>query len=147
MAMESTRYLVRPGHAGDATDLAALQAAAQLQPAGGGEPHPGIEAWVYDLMDGHPTVTPADFLVVEDTATGRPAASLVGLRQDWCLAGVRLPVGQVELVATAPEHRGNRLTSRLFAALHSRYRADGVTLQMIEGIPYFYRRVPSHRRR
>jgi GNAT superfamily N-acetyltransferase len=141
MVMESTRYRVRPGHAGDATDLATLQAATQLQPAGGGEPHPGIEAWVYDLMDGHPTVTPADFLVVEDTATGRPAASLVGLRQDWCLAGVRLPVGQVELVATAPEHRGNRLTSLLFAALHSRYRADGVTLQMIEGIPYFYRRL------
>ncbi|MEU4160525.1 GNAT family N-acetyltransferase [Actinoplanes sp. NPDC026670] len=141
MTMVGTRYLVRPGRAGDADDLAALQAATQLQPVTGGEPDPAIEAWVRDLMDGHPSVTPDDFLVVEDTATGRPAASLVGLRQDWYLGGARLPVGQVELVATAPGHRGNRLTEMLFAALHDRYRAGGVTLQMIEGIPYFYRRL------
>ncbi|BEL05500.1 hypothetical protein Q0Z83_036910 [Actinoplanes sichuanensis] len=141
MTTVDTRYAIRVGRAGDADDLAALQASTQLQPVTGGESHPGIAAWVYDLMDGHPSVTPDDFLVVEDVATGRPAASLVGLRQDWFLAGVRLPVGQVELVATAPEHRGRRLTEMLFAALHDRYRADGVTLQMIEGIPYFYRRL------
>jgi hypothetical protein len=142
MTSVDTRYTVRVGRAEDAAGLATLQASTQLQPAGGGgDPHPGIEAWVLDLMDGHPTVTPADFLVVEDTATGRPAASLVGLRQDWYLGGVRLPVGQVELVATDPGHRGNRLTELLFTALHERYRADGVTLQMIEGIPYFYRRL------
>lgn len=113
----------------------------QLQNLTGGQPHPGIAAWVDDLFDGHPAVVPDDFLVAEDPATGRPAASLVGLRQDWSLAGVRLPVAQVELVGTAPEHRGNRLTERLFAALHRRYAADGVPLQIIEGIPYFYRRL------
>ncbi|WP_433788796.1 GNAT family N-acetyltransferase [Actinoplanes sp. CA-252034] len=141
MLTADTRYQVRVGRAGDADHLADLQATTQLQPAAGGEPHAGIAAWVHDLMDGHPSAGPADFLVAEDVATGRPAASLVGLRQDWFLGGVRLPVGQVELVATAPEHRGNRLTEILFAALHERFRADGVTLQMIEGIPYFYRRL------
>ncbi|MEK8110474.1 GNAT family N-acetyltransferase [Micromonospora sp. M12] len=84
---------------------------------------------------------PDDFLVAEDTATGRPVASLVGLRQNWSLAGVQLPVAQVELVGTAPEHRGNRLTEHLFAALHQRYALDGVPVQVIEGIPYFYRRL------
>jgi hypothetical protein len=53
----------------------------------GGQPHPGIAAWVEDLLDGHPSVVPDDFLVAEDSATGRPVASLVELRQDWSLAG------------------------------------------------------------
>ncbi|WP_328471967.1 GNAT family N-acetyltransferase [Actinoplanes sp. NBC_00393] len=133
-------YLIRPGRIADTADVAALQAAVQLQAATGGQPHPGIAAWVEDLMEGHPSVTPADFLVAEDTATGRPVASLVSLRQDWFLDGVRLPAVQTELVGTAPEHRGNRLTERLFAALHERYPTADVPIQMIEGIPYFYRR-------
>ncbi|MEJ3746868.1 GNAT family N-acetyltransferase [Actinomycetes bacterium KLBMP 9797] len=141
MTGEDDRYVIRPGHARDAVELARLHASVQLQAATGGQPHPGIAAWVEDLLDGHPSVTADDFLVAEDTATGRPVASLVGLRQDWHLAGVRLPVAQIELVGTAPEHRGNRLTERLFAALHQRYAAGGVPVQMIEGIPYFYRRL------
>lgn len=141
MTREDDRYVIRPGRARDAVELADLHASVQLQAVTGGQPHPGIAAWVEDLLDGHPSVTPDDFLVAEDTATGQPAASLVGLRQDWCLAGVRLPVAQVELVGTAPEHRGNRLADRLFAALHKRYQTEGVPLQVIEGIPYFYRRL------
>lgn len=135
------RYVIRPGRAADAAELARLHASVQLQAATGGQPHPGIAAWVEDLMAGHPSAGPHDFLVAEDPATGRPAASLVGLRQDWSLAGIRLPVAQIELVGTAPAHRGSRLTERLFAALHQRYAAGGVPLQMIEGIPYFYRRL------
>jgi ribosomal protein S18 acetylase RimI-like enzyme len=144
MTDEDDRYLVRPGRAADAGELADLHASVQLQAATGGQPHPGIAAWVEDLLAGHPSVVPEDFLVVEDAATGRAVASLVGLRQDWSLAGVRLPVAQIELVGTAPEHRGHRLTDRLFAALHQRYAADGVPVQIIEGIPYFYRRLGYH---
>ncbi|MGI5520546.1 GNAT family N-acetyltransferase [Micromonospora sp. CA-259024] len=141
MTTQNDRYVIRPGRAHDAIDLARLHASVQLQAVTGGQPHPGIAAWVEDLLDGHPSVVPDDFLVAEDTATGCPVASLVGLRQQWSLAGVQLPVAQVELVGTAPEHRGNRLTERLFAALHKRYAADGVPVQVIEGIPYFYRRL------
>ncbi|MEV6304551.1 GNAT family N-acetyltransferase [Actinoplanes sp. NPDC051861] len=141
MTTGTVRYLIRPGRPSDAAELADLQASVQLQRVTGGKPHPGIAAWVHDLLDGHPSVTPDDFLVAEDPATGRPVASLVSLRQDWALTGVRLPVAQIELVGTAPEHRGNRLTEQLFAALHQRHAADGVAIQMIEGIPYFYRRL------
>ncbi|MEU4421783.1 GNAT family N-acetyltransferase [Actinoplanes sp. NPDC024001] len=141
MLTDTGHYTIRPGRASDVDDLARLQAAVQLQAVTGGAPHAGIAAWVEDLLDGHPTVTPDDFLVAEDTATGRPAASLVALRQEWDLAGVRLPVVQVELVGTTPQHRGNRLTERLFAALHQRCDEGGVLVQMIEGIPYFYRRL------
>lgn len=135
------RYRIRPGRAEDTADLARLHASVQLQTVTGGQPHPGIAAWVEDLMEGHPSVRPEDFLVAEETATGRPVAGLVDLRQDWSLAGIRLPVAQIELVGTEPEHRGNRLTERLFAALHERHATDGVPLQVIEGIPYFYRRL------
>jgi hypothetical protein len=141
MTREHDRYKIRAGRASDVRELAHLHASVQLQAVTGGQPHPGIAAWVEDLLDGHPSVVPDDFLVAEDTTTGRPAASLVGLRQDWSLAGIPLPVAQIELVGTAPEHRGNRLTERLFAQLHQRYADDGVPLQVIEGIPYFYRRL------
>lgn len=141
MARESDRYLIRPGRARDAVDLAPLHASVQLQAVTGGQPHPGIAGWIEDLLDGHPSVVPEDFLVAEDSATGRPVASLVGLRQDWSLTGVRLPVVQIELVGTAPEHRGNRITERLFAALQERHAAGDVPVQVIEGIPYFYRRL------
>jgi predicted N-acetyltransferase YhbS len=141
VSTDNDRYIVRPGRASDATELARLHASVQLQPVTGGQPHPGVAAWVEDLMDGHPSVVPDDFLVAEDSATGRPVASLVALRQDWSLAGVPLPVAQIELVGTAPEHRGNRLTQRLFAALHRRCAATGVPIQVVEGIPYFYRRL------
>ncbi|MEW2427286.1 GNAT family N-acetyltransferase [Micromonospora sp. NPDC047644] len=141
MTPENDRYVVRSGRASDAVELARLHASVQLQAVTDGRPHPGIAAWVEDLLDGHPSVVPDDFLVAEDSATGRPVASLVGLRQHWSLAGVRLPVAQVELVGTAPEHRGNQLTERMFTALHQRYAADGVPVQVIEGIPYFYRRL------
>ncbi|HWS37569.1 MAG TPA: GNAT family N-acetyltransferase [Actinoplanes sp.] len=132
-------YVIRPGRPGDVAAIAELQAAVQVQDMTGGEPHPGIAAWVEDLMDGHPTVRPEDFLVAESD-DGRVAASLVVIRQEWSLAGVRLPVAVIELVGTLPEHRGNKLTDRLFEAVHRRLDADGVTLQLIEGIPYFYRR-------
>lgn len=140
MSSRGDHYGIRRGRESDVDQLARLQAAVQLQAATGGEPHAGITAWVYDLLSGHPSVTPDDFLVVEDTTTGRLAASLVGLRQEWNLAGIRLPVIQVELVGTAPEHRGNQLTERLLAALHDRCATERVPLQIVEGIPHFYRR-------
>lgn len=98
-------YLVRSGRAEDVTAFAELNGAVQLQEVTGGEPHAGVAAWVRDLFDGHHTVRPADFLIAEDVRTGQVAAGLVGIAQSWVCAGARLPVIQVELVATDPEHR------------------------------------------
>ncbi|MEV1288937.1 GNAT family N-acetyltransferase [Micromonospora sp. NPDC049679] len=140
MITDTTRYRIRSGAPADIEELAEINAAVHLQAMTGGNPHPGIGAWTRDLFDGHPTVSPADFLVAEEVATGRPVASLVALAQEWRHGEVRLPVVQVELVGTHPAHRGQRLTDRLFAALHERGDRDGVVLHVIEGIPFFYRR-------
>ncbi|GAA1657033.1 GNAT family N-acetyltransferase [Actinoplanes couchii] len=127
-------YHVRPGRAADVTAIAELQAAVQLQDRTGGEPHPGIRHWVEALMRRDPEM----FVVVEHNS--RVVASLVVLRQEWSLAGVRLPVAVIELVGVDPQHRGHQLTELLFDTVHRTLDAENVLLQTIEGIPYFYRR-------
>jgi GNAT superfamily N-acetyltransferase len=52
---------------------------------------------------------------------------------------VAVPTGQVELVATDPEHEGRGLTRALMAWAHDRSRERGHLLQVMVGIPYFYR--------
>ncbi|RAN94880.1 hypothetical protein GAR05_04646 [Micromonospora saelicesensis] len=42
MTPESDRYVVRPGRASDAAELARPHASVQLQAVTGGQPHPGI---------------------------------------------------------------------------------------------------------
>lgn len=62
MTRASDRYVIRAGRARDVVELARLHASAQLQAVTGGQPHPGIAAWVEDLLDAHPSVVPDDFL-------------------------------------------------------------------------------------
>ncbi|WP_207930353.1 GNAT family N-acetyltransferase [Streptomyces hainanensis] len=128
----SDPYLIRPGRPSDIDRCAALNDAVH--------PYPGIADWTRDLFDGHPAVRHDDFLVAEPAGGGEIAATLVGIRQEWTFGGIRLPVVQVELVGTDPGHRGRGLAGLLFDALHARGTADGTALQVIEGIPYFYRR-------
>ncbi|MDT0341856.1 GNAT family N-acetyltransferase [Streptomyces litchfieldiae] len=128
----ATAYTIRPGRPADADRCAALNDAVH--------PHTGIGPWTRDLFDNHPSVRPADFLVAEHTGGDGIVATLVAIRQEWTFGGVRLPVSQVELVGTDPAHRGRQLAGRLLHALHTRCSADGTALQVIEGIPYFYRR-------
>jgi ribosomal protein S18 acetylase RimI-like enzyme len=128
----SDPYLIRPGRPADIDRCAALNDTLH--------PYDGIGAWTRDLFDRHPSVSPGDFLVAEPAGGDGIAAALVGIRQEWAFAGIRLPVVQVELVGTDPRHRGRGLSGRLLHALHTRCAADGTALQVIEGIPYFYRR-------
>jgi ribosomal protein S18 acetylase RimI-like enzyme len=125
-------YVIRPGRPADIDPCAALNEAVH--------PYAGIGAWTRDLFDRHPLVGPGDFLVAEQAGGDGIAAALVGIRQHWSFGGIRLPVVQVELVGTDPGHRGRRLAGRLLNELHARRPDDGTVLQVIEGIPYFYRR-------
>jgi hypothetical protein len=50
-----------------------------------------------------------------------------------------VPVGRPELVGTLPDYRGRGLVRALFDVVHERSAALGHELQVITGIPHFYR--------
>lgn len=71
---------------------------------------------------------------------GRVVATVTLLEEQVRVGAVTLPAGQVELVATdrAYEHRG--YVRALMGWCHDRSAALGHQLQVMIGIPYFYRR-------
>lgn len=109
-------------------------------------------------------------LVVEDPAAGWEScavvvdgdrvvstATLLDEELELAVPGrqepVRLPAGQVELVATDPAFEGRGLVRELMGWAHRRSAARGHLLQVMIGIPYFYRLfgysyaidIPAHR--
>ncbi|WP_268248881.1 GNAT family N-acetyltransferase, partial [Saccharothrix coeruleofusca] len=62
------------------------------------------------------------------------------LNETLVLDGLEIPAGQVELVATHREHEGRGLVRGLMAWAHERSAARGHLVQVMLGIPYFYRR-------
>ncbi|MER5423497.1 GNAT family N-acetyltransferase [Streptosporangium roseum] len=89
-------------------------------------------------------------LVVTDPEAGWPACAVVVdgdrvvstatlLDEELRLADVRLPASQVELVATDREYEGRGLVRALMRWAHERSTARGHVLQIMIGIPYFYR--------
>jgi predicted N-acetyltransferase YhbS len=87
-------------------------------------------------------------LVVGTEGTGGVAVALDGDRVVSTLTlldeivevdGIAVPAGQVELVATDADHEGRGLVRALMAWAHDRSRRRGHLLQVMVGIPYFYR--------
>ena len=92
------------------------------------------------LMRGdHPLMTPRDFALVEDVASGRIVACACLWRQTWTYGGVPFPIGRTEEVASDPDYRHRGLIRAIFRALHQRSESRGDALQAISGIRYFYR--------
>ncbi|MFI9553393.1 GNAT family N-acetyltransferase [Nonomuraea endophytica] len=89
-------------------------------------------------------------LVVEDPEAGWEACAVVAdgdrvvstatlLDENVRIGGVRLPAGQVELVATERAYEGRGLVRALMRWAHERSAARGHVIQTMIGIPYFYR--------
>ncbi|MFI6533304.1 GNAT family N-acetyltransferase [Nonomuraea sp. NPDC050547] len=89
-------------------------------------------------------------LVVEDPEAGWEACAVVVdgdrvvstatlLDENVRIGGVRLPAGQVELVATDRAYEGRGLVRALMKWAHERSAARGHVVQTMIGIPYFYR--------
>ncbi|MEV6521625.1 GNAT family N-acetyltransferase [Longispora sp. NPDC051575] len=89
-------------------------------------------------------------LVVEDPDAGYEACAVVLdgdtvvstatlLDETLVLDGCELPAGQVEMVATARSHEGRGLVRALMGWAHDRSAERGHVLQVLHGIPYFYR--------
>ncbi|GII05182.1 GNAT family N-acetyltransferase [Planobispora takensis] len=89
-------------------------------------------------------------LVMTDPDAGWPSCAVVAdgdrivstatlLDEEVRVAGVRFPAGQVELVATDREYEGRGLVRALMGWAHERSAARGHVVQVMIGIPYFYR--------
>lgn len=89
---------------------------------------------VRSVLDDH---GPAVFTVVTDGE--RVVSTLCLLDATLRLAGVELPCGQVEYVATAPAYRRRGLVRAQFRRVHAESAARGDLLTLVTGIPYFYR--------
>jgi hypothetical protein len=107
-----------------------------------GPQHPDIRvgAWARDLLEKpHPTLTPTDFTIVEDSTNGAIVSSMNLISQTWTYAGVSFGVGRPELVGTLPEYRNRGLIRSQFEIIHQWSAARGEKVQAITGIPYYYR--------
>jgi hypothetical protein len=104
------------------------------------EPEMSFIPWVRDFLSGeHPTFGEGDFTIVEDTRSGQIVSAMNLISQTWTYAGIPIPVGRPEAVATAPEYRNQGLVRTQFEVVHAWSRERGELLQGITGIPFYYR--------
>jgi predicted N-acetyltransferase YhbS len=91
--------------------------------------------------------TDVEWLVVaagpdaEQSGPGTVAAACARIRHSFDLDGVVVAGSQIEWVTTDPAFRRRGLVRALFQAHHRRADAEGELLQVIGGIPYFYRKL------
>lgn len=99
-----------------------------------------IASWARELLSGdHPLITAGDFALVEDTASGVVVAATCLMAQTWEYAGIALPVGRPEIVASLPDYRNRGLIRAIFELIHARSDDRGDLAQGITGIEYYYR--------
>jgi len=98
-----------------------------------------LMAYADDLLSGrHPMGSPDDFAVVAD-ADNRIVATTVLMRMPLEYAGVAVPSGRPELVASHPDVRNRGYIRKIFQLIHAKSEARGDLMQGITGIPYYYR--------
>ena len=105
------------------------------------KPDERLDAWTRDLLTRpHPTFIPNDFTVVEETSTGRIISSMCLIPQTWTYEGIPFGVGRSELVGTLPEFRKRGLVRIQYEEIHKWCIERELVVQVITGIPYFYRK-------
>ena len=132
--------ILRRSEAGDTPALVEFHALTQNDDGVVDKPDERIGAWTYDLMAiPHPTFTPRDFTIVAEKTSGKIVSSMNLIPQRWSYGGISFGVGRPELVGTLPEYRNRGLVRLQFDLVH-RWSAElGHKLQVITGIPYYYR--------
>ena len=119
----------------DAAKLARFNARIHEEPGEEGK----IAAWTNDLLSGtHPTTAANDFLIVENSA-GEIVSSTGNIPQTWSYGHIQFPVGRPELVGTDEKWRKKGLVRYQFEQLHQLSDAGGDLMQVITGIPWYYR--------
>ena len=99
-----------------------------------------IAYWTKELLSGnHPTTKAEDFTLVEDSKTGEIVSSMNLISQTFRYADVEFQGGRIELVGTHPDYRHRGLVRAQFDVIHQLSKHYGHQIQIIEGIPWFYR--------
>jgi len=107
---------------------------------GEGDPDQGVAAHTRDLMSGRlPTLTAADFTIVEHAPTGQIVSSQCLISQVWAYGGIPFKVGRPEIVGTAPEYRRRGLVRAQFDVAHRWSAERGEMVQVVGGLPWYYR--------
>lgn len=131
--------VLRRAQVEDAEQLAEFNAMIQSD-EGPEKPDERVWAWTYDLMaKPHPTFRPNDCTIVEEVATGRIVSTMNLIPQTWSYASIPFKVGRLELVGTLLEYRHRGLVRRQFEVIHRWSAEYGDKVQVITGIPYYYR--------
>jgi hypothetical protein len=129
--------VLRHGAREDAAKLVPFNAKVHGDP---GPPDAGIAGWTRDLLERpHPTFSPEDFTIVEETGRGEIVSSLNLISQTWSYGGVPFGVGRIELVGTDPDYRRRGLVRDQFDVVHEWSTARGELVQAITGIRWYYR--------
>lgn len=99
-----------------------------------------VGIWTRDLLSsGHPTFRPQDFLIAEEADSRKIVSASTLISQTWAYEGIPFKVGRPELVGTDPEYRKRGLVRKQFDVLHAWSRERGEMMQVITGIPFYYR--------
>ncbi len=99
-----------------------------------------VGADVDHVMSGASPIGRLDlFTLVEDTRTGKIVSSLCLLAKTCTYGGIPFTVGQPEYVATHPDYRRRGLIRAQMEAIHAWSEARGDLMQIIAGIPNYYR--------
>lgn len=103
---------------------------------------PFVKTFVQDWVDGRfPILRHEDMTVVEDTRTGRIVSSMCLFSESWRYGEVPVRVGRPELVMTDEGYRQRGLIRKQFEVIHALSSQRGEVMQVITGIPSFYRRL------
>ena len=130
------RLLLREVSPRDKERLGELLAAVHASPEG--IPNASVGRWQRDLFDrGHPTLTPEQMLVVEDSSKGVLVSAFTMIPQTWSYAGVPIGVSLLELAATHPDYRGKNLLRKQLDVLTARSEARGDLLQGMTDVLFF----------
>jgi hypothetical protein len=104
------------------------------------EAHPFVSILVNDWTEGKfPTLHHKDITVVEDTHTGQIVSPMCLFSDIWHYGSSPIKVGRPKLVMTHPDYRRRGLIRKQFYVIHNLSAQCGETMQVITGIPSFYR--------
>lgn len=92
-----------------------------------------------NLLRHHPQITYDDFFFVEDERSGEVVSTICLIPWRCVYEEIALDVAMLEMVATHPAYRQRGLVRAQIQRFHQVSQARQVDLNIIEGIPYYYR--------